>query len=47
MQTVSTAIPVTVIATNRYSYLKVKASTPVTVNLTCEYLEPDSWSLTQ
>lgn len=47
MPTVSTAIPVTVIAINRYSYLKVKASTPVTVNLICEYHEPDSWSLTQ
>jgi len=47
MQTVSTAIPVTIIATNRYSYLKVKASTPVTVNLICEYLDLDSWSLTQ
>jgi hypothetical protein len=47
MQTVSTAIPVTVIATNRYSYLKGKASTLVTVNLICEYLEPGSWSLKQ
>jgi hypothetical protein len=34
-QTVSTAIPVTVIATNSYSCLKLKPSIPVTVNLIC------------
>jgi hypothetical protein len=47
MPTVSTAITVTIIATNRYSYLKVKASTLVTVNLICEYLDLGSWSLKQ
>jgi hypothetical protein len=42
MPTISTAVPVAVIATSSYLFLKVRASTLVTVNLICEYL---TWQL--